>query len=172
MHEIYLEDQADREPPGGDLSKLDWAKIGPRDAARRAEVRRMIEAGKLKTGVELREASFVFQHGSEPNDFLLAHVLATAALVKGDAQSAKISAMTLDRYLHKIGQAQVFGNDYQKTDRGLWTQAPFNRQLVPAALRAVFCVPNERVQGAVLDALQHNREPDLSKYEAELPCRN
>src|SRR6201999_2801314 len=67
MHEIYLEDQADREPPGGDLSKLDWAKIGPRDGARRAEVRRMIEAGKLTTGVELREASFVFQHGSEPN---------------------------------------------------------------------------------------------------------
>jgi len=51
------------------------------------------------------------------------------------------------------------------------TQEPFDRALVPGVLRAAFCVPNDKIQRAMLEAFQHNREPDLSKYESELPCR-
>jgi hypothetical protein len=28
VHQLFIEDQADREAPGGELTKLDWSKIG------------------------------------------------------------------------------------------------------------------------------------------------
>ena len=66
VRELFLEDQADRDSPGGDMSKLDWSKIGPRDEARRSQVLAMVDSGKLTTGTDFREASFIFQHGSKP----------------------------------------------------------------------------------------------------------
>jgi hypothetical protein len=172
MHELFVEDQADRDPPGGDMSKLDWSKIGPRDEARQKQVRGMLESGELKTGTDFREASFIFQHGSKPEDYLMAHILATAALAKGDSESRWISAATLDRYLHAIGQPQVFGTQYHTRKAGeSMTQEPFDRALVPAGLRTTLCVPNDKIQAIMLDAFQHNRVPDSSKFESELPCR-
>jgi len=173
VHELFLEDQADRDSPGGDMSKLDWSKIGPRDEARRSQVLAMVDSGKLTTGTDFREASFIFQHGSKPQDYLMAHILATAALARGDSESRWIVAATLDRYLHAVGQPQVFGIQYHIKNAGEpMTQEPFDRTLVPADLRAAFCVPNDKIQRAMLEAFQHNREPDVSKYQSELPCRN
>src|SRR3954453_22561034 len=102
LHELFVEDQADREAPGGDMSKLDWSKIGPRDEARRSQVLAMLDSGLLRTGTDFREASFIFQHGSKPQDYLMAHILATAALARGDTESRWIVAATLDRYLHAV----------------------------------------------------------------------
>ena len=172
IHELFIEDQADREAPGGDLSKLDWSKIGPRDEDRQKRVRAMIEAGQLTTGADFREASFIFQHGAKPEDYLLAHILATAALAKGDAESRWISAATLDRYLHAIGHSQVFGTQYHTIKQGEpMTQEPFDRSLIPPPLRTAFCVPNDKIQQLMLDAFRQNRQPDLSKFASELPCR-
>jgi hypothetical protein len=171
IHRLFVEDQADREPPGGDMTKLDWGRINPRDQARRQQVRAMLQAGELKTGVEFREASFIFQHGSQPDDFLMAHILAAAALAKGDQESRWITAATLDRYLHRIGQPQIFGTQYHNAPNEPMTHEPFNRTLVPRQLRDTFCVPNDHIQQIMLNAFQHNRTPDLSKYESELPCK-
>jgi hypothetical protein len=169
IHQVFLEDQSDREAPGGDMSKLDWSTINLRDELRRRQVRSMLETGVLRTGADFREASFIFQHGSQPDDYLMAHVLASAALAKGDQESKWLSATTLDRYLQHIGQPQIFGTQYQKKKPDdPMTQEPFNRHLVPAELRATFCVPNDHIQQVMLDAFQHNREPDLSKYD---PCK-
>jgi hypothetical protein len=170
VHELMLEDQADREPPGGDLSSIDWQKVGPRDAARRNTVRAMIEKGELKTGADFHDAALIFQHGSEPDDLLMAHVLAMAALTKGDADSRQLAAMTLDRYLHFVGKPQIFGTDYHKSDGSPMTQEPFDRSLVPVALRGVFCVPDDRIQRIMSEAFQQNHYPDLSKYKSEMPC--
>jgi hypothetical protein len=52
---------------------------------------------------------FVFQHGSQPDDYLLAHVLAMTARAVEPPCGIWIGAATLDRYLHSIGKAQVFG---------------------------------------------------------------
>jgi hypothetical protein len=171
MHAIYVEDQSDRDAPGGDDTKLDWGKIMPRDVARQKLVRAMLDAGQLTTGQDYREASFIFQHGFATDDFLLAHILATFALAKGDAESRWISAATLDRYLQRMGKAQVFGTQFTKKDNDPYTQEPFNRALVPGKLRDGFCVENDHFQRLRLDALQHNREPDLSGFKSDRPCR-
>jgi xylose isomerase len=65
-----------------------WSKIGLREETRRERVRALLDAGQLRSGWDFREASFIFQHGSQPDDFLMAHILAMAALAKGIRKAA------------------------------------------------------------------------------------
>lgn len=46
------------------------------DAERRRRTYALLEAGQLPTGEVYRAAAFVFQRGSTPEDYLLAHSLA------------------------------------------------------------------------------------------------
>jgi hypothetical protein len=120
-----------------------------------------LAAGQLISALDFHDAAFIFQHGDTPDDYLLAHILAMEAVVKGDTSSKWIAAATLDRYLMTIGQKQVFGTQYpdntylyylqHSNDPDLGekikavpkgtTQQPYNDQLVPDTLRADFCVP-------------------------------
>ena len=170
VHQLFIEDQADREAPGGDLTKLDWSKIALRDEARRKQVRAFLAAGQLRSGLDFREASLILQHGSQPDDFLMAHILAMVALARGDQGSRWIAAATLDRYLHNISQKQVFGTQYRSGVSEPMTQEPFNRALVPVSLREALCVPNDHIQQIMLEAFRQNRQPDLSKFQSEMPC--
>jgi hypothetical protein len=121
--------------------------------------------------LDFREASFIFQYGSQPDDFLMAHILAMAALAKGDQESRWIAAATLDRYLHNTSQKQVFGMQYRSGVSEPMTQEPFNRALVPVTLRGTLCVPNDHIQQVMLDAFRQNRQPDLAKFQSEMPCK-
>ena len=121
--------------------RLDWFnKIGPRDAQRRKQVMDLVSRGAAHTGQDFEEAAFIFQHDERPDDFLLAHPLATVAIAKGSAKSRWIAAATLDRYLQKIQQPQIYGTQYfigpNQGDK--FTQEPYNRQLVPDSLRAAY----------------------------------
>jgi hypothetical protein len=51
------------------------------------------------------------------------------------------------------------------------TQEPFNRALVPVPLREALCVPNDHIHQFMLDAFRQNRQPDLSKFQSEMPCK-
>lgn len=142
--------------------RLDWLnKFGPRDAQRRKQVMDLISRGGLHTGQDFDEAAFVFQHGDRPDDYLLAHTLATVAIAKGSAKSRWIAAATLDRYLQKIQQPQIYGTQYfigpNQGDK--FTQEPYNRQLVPDSLRLDMCVPDQPSQEQVLNLLKQGKEP-------------
>ena len=172
MKRIFAADQADREANMAAMTpeqRLDWFnKIGPRDAQRRKQVLDLISGRELNTGEDFDEAAFVFQHGEKPEDFLLAHTLATVAISKGSAKSRWIAAATLDRYLQKIQQPQIYGTQYfigpNQGDK--FTQEPYNRQLVPDSLRTDMCVPDQAAQKQVLDLLRHGKEPAEPKRPA------
>jgi hypothetical protein len=174
LRSLYVEDQRDRGVALADdgvsllpkeqadkLTSYDWEKEVPkRDAARRQQARMLLAKPGL-TGEEYYFAAFVFQHGQDANDYLLAHILATEAIALGYSRAKWISAATLDRYLQKIGQKQVFGTQYQgenlayylehqhdpdvidkfKTMSDQQTLAPYSPQIVPDSIRAEFCVP-------------------------------
>jgi hypothetical protein len=150
VHELYLQDQSDR-GVGGGKAVSNWQDLVKRDNARRGRVRELLASGALKTAEDFHDAAFIFQHSVQTDqypltavasDYLLAHVLASVAVAKGDSKSLWISAASLDRYLQLIGQAQVFGTQYQSKDDKPYTQEPYNRTLIPDALRLVFCVPS------------------------------
>ena len=157
LAELYRADQAARE--------RDWSRLGPdelmaiarEDAQRLARVRELAAAGALREPPDRYHAAMVLQHGTEPDDYLLAHVLAGAAALGGDERGAWLAAASLDRYLHGIQRPQWFGTQYTRTGQGPWTQDPLTTQLSDD-VRAAWGVP----------PLARSRER-LAALNAELP---
>ena len=167
LTQIYDADQKDRETS---LRGVDWKVIGPRDAARRQRVRVLIDQGALRTGKDYERASMVFQHGDTPEDILFAHVLAVTALGKGDSDARWLAAASLDRYLHRIKQTQIFGTQFTNQDASRqqgWTMEPYNRQLLAPSLLEANCVPDREHQAEMLNAIRRGEEPPEPKRK---PC--
>jgi photosystem II stability/assembly factor-like uncharacterized protein len=142
LKRIVDEDQADREGFEKHAGDQKWfAELPGRDAKRLSRVREMVSQGVLQTAEDFSAAALVLQHGDKPDDFLLAHVLASAAVIAGNLDARWLSAATLDRYLQKIGQAQVFGTQFQFEGDHPWTMEPYNEKLLPDPFRAIFGVP-------------------------------
>ncbi len=131
MAEIFAADQAARSNGGA----IDWEVVGREDADRRARVRELLENGGLTTGRDYYAAAFVFQHGSEPADYLLAHALAVRSLALGIEDAEWIAAATLDRYLQTVGAGQIYGTQFRYTPETGTTMEPYDRDLLTDGLR-------------------------------------
>jgi hypothetical protein len=159
VHRLFIEDQKNR---NGDSQ--DWKQINIRDKQRRNRVRSLLDSGMLKTGQDYSDAAFIFQHGDDPDDFLLAHILAVIGISKGNLESRWIAAATLDRYLDSLSKPQVFGTQYnQRSETAPFTQEPFDRKLLTDGLRLSLCVPGLKAQSKVLDSLAKNEQPNSPK---------
>jgi hypothetical protein len=113
---LCAEDQADREPPAGQA--IDWEAVGPRDAARLARVKELYRAGALATGQDFHDAALVLQHGTEPEDYLLAHELCVIAVAKGETDALWLCAASEDRFLMNVGRPQRFATQYRSSGTG------------------------------------------------------
>jgi len=112
------------------------------DETRRQQVMKLLADGALHSAEDFNEAAFLFQHGSRPDDYLLAHTLAMVAMRKGDAGAIWIASATLDRYLDSIKQPQIYGTQFHTPKDQLTTQEPYNRTLISDALRKQLGVPS------------------------------
>jgi hypothetical protein len=165
--QIHDADQKDREAPVGGV---DWKVVGPRDAARRKRVRELIDQGRVRTGKDYERAAMVFQHGDTPEDILLAHVLAVTALGKGNSGAQWLAAASLDRYLHRLKQPQIFGTQFTNKEvsrKEGWTMEPYNRQLLAPSVLEANCVPDREHQAEMLNAIRRGEEPPAPKRK---PC--
>ena len=138
MKRIFDEDQRARQTG----VKTDWAEVNRLDAERRDATRKLLKDGALHSGQDFGWAAFVFQHGSTPDDYLLAHTLAIVALKKGDQDSVWIATATLDRYLQSINQPQIYGTQFRSLKGEATTQDPYNRTLISDSLRRQLGVPS------------------------------
>jgi hypothetical protein len=157
MKVIFDADQADREK-----EPINWNIVGRADFLRREQTRKLLADDALHTGKDFEEAAFVFQHGDQPDDYLLAHTLAMVAVSKGDAKAIWIASATLDRYLINIKQKQIFGTQYNSaaptgSSQSTWTQEPYNRTLVSDALRQQLGVPTQAAQAKQLESYQDGK---------------
>jgi hypothetical protein len=167
LEAIVAADQKDREPA---MARIDWSAVSARDAARRKRVLELIETRQLTTGRDFRRAALIFQHGEGSNDILLAHVLAVTALGKGDLDARRMAAVALDRYLHRVGQPQVFGTQFDSrnpADPAAWTMDPYDAGLIGDALRVLNCVEPVARQREILDGLKQGTEPSGGPVCAE-----
>jgi hypothetical protein len=173
VHELLLEDQSEL-PTAAVNGKppVTYEVFRQHAALRRARVRELLDAGQLKTGEDFHDAALIFQHGETADDYLLAHILAVEAVIKGDDRSKWMAAATLDRYLQLIKQPQVFGTQYPALEdkakaeaasaSSLFagrTQAPYNETLVPEAVRLDFCVPGLEQQKKNVATLNSGKYP-------------
>jgi hypothetical protein len=152
MKRIYDEDQRVRQPG----ARIDWSSVGKSDGERRETTRELLSEGALHTGEDFTWAAFVFQHGSTPGDYLLAHTLAMIAVKKGYGPALWIATATLDRYLQSIHQPQVYGTQFLNPQGQPATQEPYDRNLISDALRRELGVP-----------VQSAQEGQRKRYEAE-----
>ncbi len=149
MQRIMDEDQKPRQSK--DMSHADWTTINRQDEERRKQVRELLSRGALHTGKDFEQAAFVFQHGSTPDDYLLAHTLAMIAVARGDPGALWIATATLDRYLNSIKQPQIYGTQFHNTKETPWTQEPYNRTLISDELRRQLGVPSQAAQQKQLE---------------------
>jgi len=148
LKQITQRDQAVRTPSNVKST------ITETDADRRQLVRAMVDHNELHTAIDFRNAALVFQHGSTPDDYLLAHTLAVIGASKGDRVALWLSAATLDRYLQSIRQPQIYGTQFsRKPSSGAWTMEPLNPALLPDSLRQETATPTLEQQKKVLDKM-------------------
>jgi hypothetical protein len=144
MKRIFEEDQLVRQPG---LS-IDWTSVGKSDAERRLAMMNLLNTGALHTSEDFTWAAFIFQHGSTPNDYLLAHTLAIVAVKKGNGDTLWIAAATLDRYLQSVKQPQIYGTQFPAPKDLPTTQEPYERSLISDFLRRELGVPPLAAQEA------------------------
>jgi hypothetical protein len=133
---MYQEDQGDRS------GNIDWSQVAPRDEARRQRVQEILAAGEIVTAEDHYHAAMVLQHGRAPEDFKLAHELALrASELDPELDSARwLAAAAMDRYLHNIGEPQIYGTQFRKVG-GKWTLEPIDETAVTDEERAKWGVP-------------------------------
>ena len=171
IHQMFLDDQDDTPTgkPGG-IAPITQAEIKARGEQRRRLVSAMLAKGQAQTAEDFHDAALLFQHGESADDYLLAHILAVDAVIKGDDKSKFLAAATLDRYLQFINRPQVFGTQYapltpvQPRNVGVfkgrtWTHMPFDEQALTDAVRHDYCVPDLEQQKKNLATLNAGSYP-------------
>jgi hypothetical protein len=138
LERLFKEDQSDPRPLG---TPEQAAQTMARAAERRRQAAAILAADGAKTAADYYNVALLYQHSESPDDLLMAHVLSTIAGYKGDYRGRWLSAASLDKYLHRTDQLQVFGTQYFVAgDRRL------NPKLLGDALRREFCVPSLAAQ--------------------------
>jgi len=147
----------------------DSPDMSKNDAVRQKRVREMLNEGTVRTVNDYVWASFIFQHGQTPDDYLLAHVLGMIAASKGDKMGRWIAAATLDRYLQSIRQPQVFGTQFVPGAKGEMTQGEYKNGLLSNSVRAAMCVRSYEKQ--VEQLKQAQKQPEAADFNTgQFPC--
>ncbi|WP_206238112.1 hypothetical protein [Novosphingobium terrae] len=153
MTAIFKADQDDRTLYLA--GKMEGDAVWLADQKRYKRTQELLDAGQLSSAEDYNGAAFVFQHGSKPEDFLKAHLLAMVAVARGMPSAIWIAGATLDRYLQSINQPQVLGTQFLKVDGPEATQDPYNRSVISDAVRQALKVPPVAEQQ---EQLQHYRD--------------
>lgn len=140
--------------PAKPIDMVQVRRMIAEDATRRATARALLAQGRLSTAEDYYHAAFLFQHGSDAADYLLAHSLAMAAVAHGKTEANWIAAATLDRYLMKIGQPQIYGTQYVRPKESGVTMDPYDRALIPDSLRITLGVPAQAEQLKKLEGMK------------------
>jgi hypothetical protein len=154
MAAIYTADQAVRQDVAATLAAIlaggqeSAVRFHAADMVRRQQVKALLDAGELRTATDFYSAALVYQHGDTAEDYLMAHTLAVAALGEGSTESPWLAAATLDRYLQKIGQPQIYGTQTMVKQGEQPTREPFDHALIPDSIRRVLGVSTRAAEEA------------------------
>lgn len=112
LHQIFIEDQNDRE------QKI-WSKhqelVSKRDAKRLRKVKTMLLNEQLKTAGDMFKAAVIFHHNYDLKNFEVANHLAQQAKIldSSDYDAIWLAAVSLDRLLVAQGKKQKFGSQFE-----------------------------------------------------------
>ncbi len=111
IEELFHRDQQDRHS-----RKLSTKELASRSDERRIAVLKLYYGNQVQTPNDLFRAATVLLHGKVPEDYLLAHEMAVAAVAAGRPNSRWLAAATEDKFLLSIGRPQRFATQYRTED--------------------------------------------------------
>jgi hypothetical protein len=157
LQKLFQEDQNDSRPYSNPLQKRETDE---RARQRINQVAEIVQKGLLQSAEDYYHAAMVYQHGNHPEDYLTAHVLATAAAFKGYRRGAWLSAASLDAFLLSVGRPQVLGTIYGKDN--------FRRyeKYLSDAIRKQYCIPPLDIQ-IKNEALVENGSRQFQRWAKE-----
>ncbi len=173
IHQMFEDDQSEvpANMPNG-VSPITYEEFSRRRQLRCARIQLLLDSGLTLSAQDFHDAAYLFQHGETADDYLMAHILAVEAVIRGDQTSKWIAASTLDRYLQIIHRPQVFGTQYPRDEKAYEqikgnnfqgrTQNPFDDKFLPNAVRLDFCVPSLEQQKKNLASLNAGAYPDAT----------
>lgn len=162
LAELERDDQKDQDDPT--WTEATERTFASRQKARRDRVVQIVDAGLLASTADWANAAMLLQHGSGPDDYLLAHVLSIPPAGKNEPFTRFLAAATLDRFLQSTGRAQVFSTQSTGPDPSQSApMKPFDDSM-SETIRAVFELPPTRRESADKDK-QRSKTPSA----AELP---
>lgn len=159
LAQMYEQDQSDRiNKKGAPLTNPeDLKSICENDKKRRKRVLELLKKEKLKSANDYYHAAMIMQHGDKPSEYALAHVLATAAAIRGHKKAIWLCAASFDRLMVNIEQPQIFGTQFHKEgNKPYIIQDPKDLSLIPDSLRLVFNVPPQKEAKKRLKNLNKN----------------
>ena len=125
LYEIYVADQVDRLTPD-----IDWSVVSPRDHAREARVKELVESNLLTTSDDYYHAALVYQHGFSAEFYRQANIwsLHAVELDPTNDDARWLACAAEDRYLWSTGKPQIWGTQFMKPfDTNAWSMEPFDR---------------------------------------------
>ncbi len=111
LQEIFEADQKDRTKVYTTPAGMEELRFRDRERLRR--VHEMMSMGQINTALDLYHAGVIYQHGSEPQEFLTAHRMANLSAMMGHRPARWLSAAALDRFLMSLGLSQVYGTQFE-----------------------------------------------------------
>jgi len=139
LSRMFQADQDDRKPGAQDI---DWSVVQPRDDARLARTRELYHSDALRTGADWWHAAMILQHSSEADDYLLAHEMSVAAVIRGEENARWLAAASEDRFLLQIGRPQRFGTQFEPSNEPGKFRLAATDQGVTDQLRGVLSTPS------------------------------
>jgi hypothetical protein len=139
----------------GGLAPAQAEAMRERTKKRLQRVLELVRQQKLVTGRDYFRAALILQHGFEAEHYLLAHVLATLAAFKGNEPSKWLVAASLDRFLQRVDQAQIFGTQWHigPEKPRTFTMEPYSRELLTDAIRGEYRVPPLAEQEKMIEGM-------------------
>lgn len=134
LSKLVSDDQSVRQPGAS------AADAAAKDRERRVAVLEMLRQGHVVEPIDYENAALIFQHGSSPEEYRLAHALATiaAALAPERRMATQLKRMSWDRLLLSLGRGQWFGTQSRKDPVTGVLAYPPNDPTVTDAQRLMF----------------------------------
>ena len=140
LQKMYEEDQGDRSKPHGEI---DWKVVSERDRQHRKRVKELLAAWEVQTANDYYHAAMVFQHGTKPEAAQRAHELAKKAIAldPNHKYARWLSAAAWDRYKMYLGEAQWYGTQFSRNEKGVWILYNIDEDAVTDEERVALGVP-------------------------------
>jgi hypothetical protein len=139
LGELFMADKLAH--PAGDR-QIDERSTDGKDAERLERVRGILAGGRVRTANDYFRGASILHHGGSTADYVLAHEMAVAAMMRGEAQAKWLTAATEDRLLLSLGQPQRFGTQFKAGSEGSEPEFLKTDEGVSDRVRAAYGVPS------------------------------